>query len=646
MSLDEPIEASSTVAQSNGTTQKLLSARQNKLAKLGKQDGVDEEEMERYDESLNEDSGEQNGQSDMASHTKIIDVTNRTTDVLMPPSENLQRVLPPSSLYAGVSKPKLLVRSHALCGDDDTRLAVRYSSAPRLSATRSNASSLSVESNYEMYTDSTGIDLQAFIASTLHKNAKDRQMLLQLERNMCMLVNDPSRHSQKFPVMSSYNRMLVHRVAAFFGLDHNVDQSGTAVVVNKTAQTRIPDVEFSSLIRSDIFTDEPRRYLRRDAQSFEEGRQCFGANPLIGRRAHSFEVGECAIPNSQRLAAAYQLPITAQLHMNVFPQQDSTSTDASSTHLLESPGSCYSYGEMPYMGVYSQSDGAASYGAHPTAHMYPWSSSSESYTSYSSSVDLPPHVVSPAVHSPNRRPPLLAKCGSVEAGVGMYKNSNAHMGFIEQRPSPGRRVSAERRRTSEGVPVREPSIPEHVTVSNPLDDDNDGVVPSAQPTVYYAITSAEQYQPAPYVVGAVPRQPYAAMPPYVQCLPANIPNACQIQGVAQQMESLCIGESGEVIPSQVYAYSLPQAPQPAIPPQQMAPSAHIGAYYTNQCYFFPVLPQGYVVPGTASPSLYRMGSVAMGARPAFECSPAPEGTYVEADPGTNGQQFSSAAEQF
>lgn len=41
------------------------------------------------------------------------------------------------------------------------------------------------------------------------------------------------------------------------------------------------------------------------------------------------------------------------------------------------------------------------------------------------------------------------------------------------------------------------------------------------------------------------------------------------QGVAQQMESLCIGESGEVIPSQIYAYSLPQAPQPTLPPQQV-----------------------------------------------------------------------------
>ncbi|KHN80271.1 R3H domain-containing protein 2 [Toxocara canis] len=641
MSLDEPSEAS-TIAHSNGVTPKLVTPRQNKLAKLGKQEGVDEEEAERYDGEVDEENVEQAAQqSDAASRIKIIDVTNRTNEILLPHSETVQRVIAPSSLYAGVSKPKLLVRSHALCGDDDTRLAVRYASAPRLSATRSSASSLSVESNHEMYTDSTGIDLQAFIASTLHKNAKDRQMLLQLEQNMSKLVNDPSRHSQKFPVMSSYNRMLVHRVAAFFGLDHNVDQSGTAVVVNKTAQTRIPDIEFSSLIRSDIFTEEPRRYLRRDAQSFDEGRQCLAGDALMGRRAHSFEVGECAaMANSQRLAAAAaarQLPITTQLHMNVFPQQDSTSTDASSTHVLESPGSCYSYGEVPYMGVYSQSDTApAAYGAPPGAHMYPWSSSSESYTSFSSSVDLPPHVVSPVLHSPNRRPPLLAKCSSIDANLGMYKSPSAHVGFIEQRPSPGRRISAERHRTGEGVPVREPSIPEHMSVSNSTGDVQDGVVPSAQPTVYYTVTgAAEQYTPASYIVGTVTAQPYATMPPYVQCMPA----ACPVQGVTQQIESLCIGDGAEMLPSQIYAYSVPQGAQP------IAPSAQLGTFYANQPYFVSVMPQGYVVPSAASPAVYRMGPVAAGCRSGFECSPAPEGAVVEPEPAANIQQFANTAER-
>lgn len=46
------------------------------------------------------------------------------------------------------------------------------------------------DSNNEIYTDSTGIDLYSFIVNTLHKNAKDRIMLLHLEEHMTMLIND------------------------------------------------------------------------------------------------------------------------------------------------------------------------------------------------------------------------------------------------------------------------------------------------------------------------------------------------------------------------------------------------------------------------------------------------------------------------
>lgn len=51
-----------------------------------------------------------------------------------------------------------------------------------------------------------------------------------------------SKQSHKFPVMSSYNRMLLHRVAAYFGLDHNVDQSGQCIVVNRSDNTRMSDL--------------------------------------------------------------------------------------------------------------------------------------------------------------------------------------------------------------------------------------------------------------------------------------------------------------------------------------------------------------------------------------------------------------------
>lgn len=81
------------------------------------------------------------------------------------------------------------------------------------------------------------------------------------------------RNHYKFPQMSSYQRMLVHRVAAYFGMDHNVDQTGNAVIVNRTKNTRLPDTKFRDHIREELlFPEEPRRsILKRDSSSFEDG---------------------------------------------------------------------------------------------------------------------------------------------------------------------------------------------------------------------------------------------------------------------------------------------------------------------------------------------------------------------------------------
>lgn len=46
----------------------------------------------------------------------------------------------------------------------------------------------------------------------------------------------------KFPPMSSYNRMLVHRTAAYFGMDHNVDSTQQCVIASVTKDTRLPEV--------------------------------------------------------------------------------------------------------------------------------------------------------------------------------------------------------------------------------------------------------------------------------------------------------------------------------------------------------------------------------------------------------------------
>lgn len=56
-----------------------------------------------------------------------------------------------------------------------------------------------------------------------------------------------SRREMRFPAASSYHRMLIHRTAAFFGMDHNVDtETQTCVIVTKTRSTRIPDVSINA----------------------------------------------------------------------------------------------------------------------------------------------------------------------------------------------------------------------------------------------------------------------------------------------------------------------------------------------------------------------------------------------------------------
>ncbi|KAM3723698.1 Pescadillo [Dirofilaria immitis] len=301
----------------------------SKPTKLAKQSGIDEEEIEECSNKFKGNNEEVKESSTV--RVQQISDSNTHETVLMPPHH--------ISLNVTVStKSKVLVRSHAFSGDDDSGVSTRHTPTSRFLASRSTFSSASFDSGHSHdYTDSTGINLLSFITCTLHKNSKDRHMLLQLEQHMIKLIKDSTRNSQKFPAMSSYNRMLVHRVAAFFGLDHNVDQNGTAVVVNKTSHTRLPDIDFMSLIQSDMYTDEPRRLLRRDVQSYEEIGQSLDAGVIFGRRARSFEMSDCLSGDPTTVTIGCALPATASLHMHLLHQQGSTSsTDASSTHFFSS----------------------------------------------------------------------------------------------------------------------------------------------------------------------------------------------------------------------------------------------------------------------------------------------------------------------
>ena len=118
-------------------------------------------------------------------------------------------------------------------------------------------------------------------------------MLMKIEKELLALAMDRSRNQYKFPAMSSYNRMLIHRVAAYFGMEHNVDATQQSVIVAITQQTRVPEIRFKTLIK-DTFSEEPRKsILKRDTHSFDEYQRYL--NPergVLDRKVKSFEERE------------------------------------------------------------------------------------------------------------------------------------------------------------------------------------------------------------------------------------------------------------------------------------------------------------------------------------------------------------------
>uniref|UniRef100_A0AAF5RUK7 R3H domain-containing protein n=4 Tax=Wuchereria bancrofti TaxID=6293 RepID=A0AAF5RUK7_WUCBA len=604
-----------TTGENGSSTSNLCDERNvvqsNKSAKLAKQSGVDEEDVEECSEKLKSNNEVKEA---TALCVQQMDNSNMQETVLMSP----HRI----SLNVTVStKPKVLVRSQAFSGDDDSGVSARHTPTSRFLASRSTFSSASFDSGHgHDYRDSTGINLLSFITCTLHKNSKDRHMLLQLEQHMTKLIKDPTRNSQKFPAMSSYNRMLVHRVAAFFGLDHNVDQNGTAVVVNKTSRTRLPDIDFLSLIQGDVYTDEPRRLLRRDVQSYEEVGQSLGAGLVFGRRARSFEVGDYLSTDPTSVTVGYALPATASLHMHLLHQQGSTSsTDASSTHLLESPGSCYSYGDIPVMGVYSASESSPSF--NNTTHMFPWSSSSESYTSLSA--DYSSSLISPMMHS-HPRPPVLMREINIDTSAPLHRNLSTHLSFPEQRTSVNRRTSADWHQR-EAIHSREASLPENLFPENVYFADEYGVENQTLP-MYAVPPVSTDFTSNQYVVNPMPEQStYAVVPPYLRYAAPTL----SLQKLTHQIESLNTAGHSEVVSASPQSYLVSPLPAHSIYPQQFLVSSQVSTVYSPQPYFLPVL-QSNCVPNVAAVQGTYPVSITHYPISNYECSGIQQGNLMDA----------------
>ncbi|KAM9482194.1 R3H domain-containing protein 2 isoform 2-T2 [Clarias gariepinus] len=188
-----------------------------------------------------------------------------------------------------------IIQLHISCPSDkeeEKSSKDEYESEEREKKDKTPHKMLSRDSSQE-YTDSTGIDVHEFLVNTLKNNPRDRMMLLKLEQDILEFINDDNNQYKKFPQMTSYHRMLLHRVAAYFGMDHNVDQTGKAVIINKTCSTRIPEQRFSEHIKDDRTMDFQKKFiLKRDDASMDKDDNQIRVPLQDGRRSKSIEERE------------------------------------------------------------------------------------------------------------------------------------------------------------------------------------------------------------------------------------------------------------------------------------------------------------------------------------------------------------------
>ena len=212
-----------------------------------------------------------------------------------------------------------------------------------------------------MYTDSSGVDLEQFIRETL-QTCKNRAFLLQVEKEILELINDPENTEFKFGAMNTYHRMLVHRVAAFFGLDHNVEKSSDCVHVKKTKNTRIPDMKFEDVPlkkekETDVFA-EPKKVLKRNdegSSSFEKSpdrRGIVKKSQSYEERKQNYEQSRARIFASQGASSSSE---AADHSLNAASENNDPSTTPTANSSLISSQDDVSPGDKPWSSLESDS---------------------------------------------------------------------------------------------------------------------------------------------------------------------------------------------------------------------------------------------------------------------------------------------------
>ncbi|XP_076456001.1 uncharacterized protein LOC143290449 isoform X2 [Babylonia areolata] len=239
--------------------------------------------------------------------------------------------------------------------------------------------SLSRESSMEkisnIYKDSSGVDLEEFIKKTLVKSKKDKQMLLNLEKDFKIFVESQDQHYQ-LAEMCSYDRMICHRVAAFYGMDHNIDKSGKCVIVSKTKFTRIPTFSCEEYIRTaepdDNGSEKKQMRLLKKPASMEERSRGGDKAQFSSHRTKSLEERQrhydekrkiifgASSEEAQGCTVIDHVPVSSGAPCKRLSSRDWSSTDSS--------GYVSEDGSRLRRSMMAKSN---SYGGKPTVHLSP-----------------------------------------------------------------------------------------------------------------------------------------------------------------------------------------------------------------------------------------------------------------------------------
>uniref|UniRef100_A0A8C6AZ30 R3H domain containing 1 n=1 Tax=Monodon monoceros TaxID=40151 RepID=A0A8C6AZ30_MONMO len=409
---------------------------------------------------------------------------------------------------------------------------------------------LSRDSSQE-YTDSTGIDLHEFLVNTLKNNPRDRMMLLKLEQEILDFIGNNESPRKKFPPMTSYHRMLLHRVAAYFGLEHNVDQSGKSVIVNKTSNTRIPDQKFNEHIKDDKGEDFQKRYiLKRDNSSFDKDDNQMRIRLKDDRRSKSIEEREEEYQRARDRIFSQDSLCSQENYIIDKRIQDE---DASSTQQRRQIFRV----NKDSSGRSTNSHQSSTENELKYSEPRPWSSTD----SDSSLRNFKPAVTKASSFSgisvltrgdssgSSKSIGRLSKTGSESSGsVGSSTGSLSHI----QQPLPGTALS----QSSHGAPVVYPTVSTHSSLS--FDGGLNGQVASPSTSFFLLPLEATGIPPGSILINPQTGQPFLN--------PDGSPVVCSPPVTQQPVRAQVPGP--------------PQPPLPALPPQQQA-AHHIFSQQDN-----------------------------------------------------------------